>query len=274
LSVSKLLREPLVHFLGLGLLLFGLYALVAPADRGETIVISRGTVANIVSQYQATWNRPPSAEELKALVEADIRSEILYREGIAQGLDRDDAVIKRRVRQKYELISEEEAAAAPPTDAELQAWLTAHPKAFERPPVVSFEQVLIPAEGDDAAIEARIAAARAALAAGKSPASVSAVSMSPGRVVATPLDLVARDFGEAFAAAIAKAPLGTWAPPVVSGYGVHLVNVSERSAAVLPPLSEIRPQVAREWENDRRLKAREARYADLRRNYDVVVETP
>jgi hypothetical protein len=274
LGVSKLLREPLVHFLALGLLLFGLYALVAPANRGDTIVISRGKVADIVRQYQATWNRPPSADELKALVEADVRSEILYREGVAEGLDRDDAVIKRRVRQKYELIAEEDAAAQPPSDADLQAWLTAHPKAFERPPVVTFDQVLIPADGGDAAVEARIKAVQAALAAGKAPAGLGETSMLPAHVEATPLDLVGRDFGEGFAAALGKAPVGGWGPPIVSGFGVHLVRLSARTPAAEPALAEIRPQVAREWENDRRLKANEARYAELRRKYDVKIETP
>jgi parvulin-like peptidyl-prolyl isomerase len=273
-SWSKFVREPLVHFLALGLLLFGLYALVAPASRGDTIVVSRGKVADIVRQYQATWNRPPSAEELKDLVEADIRSEILYREGVAEGLDRDDAVIKRRVRQKYELISEEDAAASPPTDAELSAWLTAHPKAFERPPLVSFDQVLIEARGSDAEIDARIAAARAALAAGKPAAAVGESSMLPAHVADTPLDLVGRDFGEAFAAAVGKAPVGSWGAPIVSGYGIHLVKVSARTPAATPALAEIRPQVAREWENDRRLKANEARYAELRRKYDVRIEAP
>jgi parvulin-like peptidyl-prolyl isomerase len=273
-SVSKLLREPLVHFLVLGLLLFGLYALVAPASRGDSIVISRGRVDAIISQYKATWNRTPTADELQALVEAEVRSEILYREGVAQGLDRDDAVIQRRVRQKYELISEEDAAGAPPTDADLQAWLTAHPKAFERPPVVTFDQILIPVDGGDAAVEARIAAAQAALAAGKSPASLGETSMLPAHVEATPLDLVGRDFGEVFAAALAKAPVGAWGPPVVSGYGAHLVRVTARTPAALPALADIRPQVAREWENDRREKANEARYAELRRRYDVKIETP
>lgn len=266
--MSKLLREPLVHFLALGLALFGLYALVAPRDRGETIVISRARVEGIARQYQATWNRPPSPEELKALVEADIREEILYREGLTQGLDKDDAVIKRRVRQKYELIAEEEGTAAAPTDAELQAWLKAHQQAFERPAVVSFTQILLREDSPMA-----LAAAEKALGAGAPPAGLGAATMLPETVTAEPLDLVARDFGKGFAAGLDKAPPGVWTP-LRSGYGLHMVRLSARTQAVVPPLAEIRAQVAREWESERRNKAATARYAALRKAYDVVIETP
>ena len=113
----------------------------------------------------------------------------------------------------------------------LQAWLSAHPEAFERPPVVTFDQMLIPAEGGDAAVEARIKAVQAALAAGRAPAALGETTMLPGHVAATPLDLVARDFGEAFAAALARAPVGQWGPPIVSGYGVHLVRLSALTPA-------------------------------------------
>jgi hypothetical protein len=266
--VSKLLREPLVHFLALGLALFGLYALVAPRDSGETIVISRARVEGIARQYQATWNRPPSPDELKALVEADIREEIFYREGLAQGLDKDDAVIKRRVRQKYELIAEEEGTAAAPTDAELQAWLTEHPEAFIRPPVVSFTQILLREDSPMA-----LAAAQKALAAGQPAAGLGAATMLPETVSAEPLDLVARDFGAQFAAGLDKAPLGSWTP-LRSGYGLHMARLSARTPAVRPPLDEIQPQVAREWESDRRKRSAEARYEALRKAYDVEIETP
>lgn len=268
MGVSRVLREPLVHFLALGLALFGLYALVAPRDRGETIVVDSGRIQGIARQYQATWNRPPTPEELKALVEADIREEILYREGVAQGLDKDDAVIKRRVRQKYELIAEEDAAGAPPSDAELAAWVKAHPRQFERPPVLSFEQILLREDSPQG-----LAAAEKALAAGAAPAGLGASTMLPATVSEVPLDLVGRDFGAGFATGVNTAPIGQWTP-LRSGYGLHLVRVSARTPAVQPPLAEIRPQVAREWESDRRSKAAEARYAALRKAYDVQIETP
>jgi hypothetical protein len=264
--IAKFLREPLVHFLALGLLLFGLYALVAPRDRGETILVGKARVEGLASQFRATWRRPPTAAELKSLVEADVREEILYREGLAQGLDKDDAIIRRRVRQKYELIAEEADPGAAPTDADLQAWLTAHPGAFERPPVVSFDQILLK---DDSPLG--LAAAQKALVAGAAPAGLAAATMLPEAVTAVPLDLVARDFGAGFAAGLETTPLGAWTP-LRSGYGLHMVRLSARTAATQPPLADIRAEVAREWESDRRKRAAAARYAELRKRYEVVVE--
>jgi hypothetical protein len=270
---ERLIREPLVHFFGLGLLLFLLYAVVAPADVGDDrIVVTEAKIADLARQYQTIWNRPPTPDELNRLIDADVRSEILYREGKALGLAEDDAVIKRRVRQKYELITEEEDAGEPPSDADLGAFLAANPANFRRPPIVSFDQILIEVKGSDADIEARIAAIEKAAAAGANPATLGDPTMLPHRVEATALDLVARDFGAKFAAAVGSAPIGKWGPPVLSGFGIHLVRVSERVDAALPPLAEVRAEVAREWENDRRNKAIEARYARLLQQYDVVIE--
>jgi len=174
------------------------------------------------------------------------------------GLDRDDATIKRRVRQKYELISEDAGTEAA-TDAELVAWRRAHPRSFLQPGVVSFDQRFF---ADDAAATAALA---------RSDPGPGQPSLLPRTVAATPLDTVARDFGAGFAAGVAAAPVGQWSGPIASGYGVHLVRVNSRTAPVLPPLAEIRATVEREWENDRRRRAREADYARLRAEYDVTI---
>jgi parvulin-like peptidyl-prolyl isomerase len=187
------------------------------------------------------------------------------------GLDRDDDVIKRRVRQKYELIAEEEDSAAP-TEADLEAYLKANPDRFRAPPIVGFTQVMLASEGSATEIESRAEALKAQLAAGADPATAGRSTLLPGRVAPMAVDLVARDFGEPFAAALVTLPEGQWAGPVPSAYGLHLVRIDSRVPAAAPSLASVRAQVQREWENDRRLKAREARLAELRRRYDVVVE--
>jgi len=272
-NLRELSREPLVHFLAIGLGLFLLYALVAPANRDDDrIVISAAKVTDLARQYQATWNRAPTPAELQGLIDAEVNSKILYREGVALGLDRDDAIIERRVRQKYELMSEEENAGDPPSEAELTAYLAANPEKFRQPAVVSFDQILFEVKGSDAEIEARIDAARKAALGGADPASLGDATMLPRGVQSLALDLVARDFGEKFATAIAQAPIGQWGPPILSGYGIHLVRVSECRQAAPPQLAEVRAEVVREWENDRRIKASEASYARARARYDVVIE--
>lgn len=269
MTLQKLLREPLVHFLGIGLLLFLLYALVAPSGgSGESITISRETIAAMKAQQEKLWGRPPTDAELSSQIDARVDEEILYREGLAMGLDRDDAVVKRRIRQKYDLIAEEADSAAP-TDADLEAYLKANPEKFRSIPIVTFRQLLLaPGAGTTEKAEA----ARRALQGGASPDTVGTSTLLPTRVERVALDLVARDFGGEFAQSLSALPTGSWQGPVQSGFGAHLVWLEERTAPPPAALADVRPAVQREWENDRRLKARDARLAELRKRYDIVIE--
>ena len=271
MKLRRIVREPLLHFLLIGLGLFVLYGIVSPGDSaGRTITISQSQVETLRRQYAALWGGPPDATQLSGLIEAQVRDEILYREGMAQGLGRDDPVIKRRIRQKIEVMAEEEGANIAPTDAVLGTYLQGHRDKFIRPAVVSFDQVTFNPEGPDS--PASVAAARAKLAAGADPARFGQPTMLPAHVANTDADLVARDFGTEFAAALVKLPKGQWAGPIGSGVGVHLVRLMALVPATVPPLAEIRAQVVREWENDRRVAASEASYRRARAKYDVIVE--
>ena len=267
--MRRLLREPVLHFLAIGIALFVVYGWVAAPDRsGTRIVVSQAIVDNLVREYQARWHRPPGEQELANLVEAHVRDEILYREGVALGLERDDPVIKRRVRQKLEVIAEEQLARDAPTDAELSVYLAKHGDRFARPGTVSFEQVLLPATAATAEVDAaRVAAVR-----GTDPARLGRSSLLPPRAENAPLDLVARDFGVGFATEIMKLPANEWAGPVRSGFGTHLVRVTARTFSVVPPLDEVRPALAREWENERRIASLAESYKRLRSQYEVVIE--
>ena len=269
MNSRAILREPLLHFLALGATLFLIYGQVSLPNRdGKTITVGQRQVDDIVAQYQAQWNRPPTPAELRALVETQVQDEMLYREGKAMGLEQDDAVIKRRVRQKYDLIAEEAGAVAP-TDAQLEAYRVAHLAVFTPPAVVTFDQLFFdPAKTDPVAV----AALRKALAAGAATDGKGQPLMLPAHVEATPLDLVARDFGTKFAASVGAAPVGKWVGPVASGYGAHLVRVRARDAPAMPPLAQLRDAVEREWANDERIKATAARLAALRAEYDVVID--
>jgi PPIC-type PPIASE domain len=270
-NFRTIVREPLLHFLLIGLGLFVLYGLVSPGDSASrTITISQGQVEDLRRQYAALWGGPPTAVQLSALIEAQVRDEVLYREGMAQGLGTDDPVIKRRIRQKVEVMAEEEGSDEAPTDAVLDAYLRSHRAKFVTPAKLSFEQIYFNPQGPDT--PESVAAARAKLAAGASPGSYGQPTMLPARVTTTDADLVARDFGAEFATAVAKLPVGQWSGPLGSGVGVHLVKLTALQPPAIPPLADIRPAVTREWENDRRVAANEASYKRARAKYDVVVE--
>jgi len=272
--LRSLLAEPLLHFLLLGAALFAVYRRVAPGGESRRIVLRAPQVAGIADEFRSTWGREPSAAELDALVESAVRDEIAWREGVALGLDRDDPVIRRRVRQKLEVMTEESLAAPPPGDRELEAWLAGHPDAFRRPARVTWQQVLVaPGDGRGVDLDGRTAAIRAALARGEPAVSLGENTLLPRRGDDVGLDLVARDFGPGFAEALGGLPLGEWSGPVASGIGLHLVRVERRTPASMPPIEEVRAAVARELEADRRRRALEESYRRLRAEYDVVVET-
>jgi parvulin-like peptidyl-prolyl isomerase len=268
-SVRSLLREPLLHFLLIGLALFFLYGRASPGDSdSRRIVVSQSQVDDMVGQYRAAFNRSPTPTELKGLIDTYVHDEIIYREGLSLGLDKDDAVIKRRVRQKYDLIAEE-GKQAEPTDADLAAYLKAHPAEFLRPALVSFEQIFFdPSATSPKAVES----IQAALIKGADPAKFGQPSMLPRKVTDSSIDLVARDFGDDFAKRVGAAPVGQWVGPIASGIGVHLVRVSARAAPAVPPLSQIRAAVAREWESDQRARSSETDYRKARANYDVIIK--
>ncbi len=237
MRIRRLLQEPILHFLLIGIALFVVYGKIAAPNRaGSSIVISQKLVDEMAREYEARWIRKPSEQELAGLVDAYVRDEILYREGLALGLDRDDALIKRRVRQKFEVIAEEESAREIPSDADLAAYVTKNAARFRLPASVSFEQIFLDGAATPADVKRADAVARAALSRGADPGKLGQSSLLPGRVENTAQDLVARDFGAGFARQLETAPLGQWSGPIASSFGTHLVRVTARTPAALPEL--------------------------------------
>jgi hypothetical protein len=271
--MRQLLREPLVQFLLIGLLLFLLHGWVAPLDEAsKRIVVSQARVDDMAREYRAQLGRSPTQEQLAGLVDTYVHDEILYREGVAQGLGRDDPVIRRRVLQKYEIILEEAGAQAAPTDADLAAYLNAHRTDFARPATVTFDQVFFNTLGSSAEVERAFDAARRAAVRGADPTTLGQDSLLPRHVEAASAERIAQDFGPTFVKGLTEAPIGQWIGPLPSSYGAHLVRVTARAPPSLPPLDAVRGIVAREWEADRRQRALAANYDKLRSDYDVAVK--
>jgi len=259
-------------------MLFALYGLVGKqsAEAPEKIVVSASRIANLGDGFARTWRRPPSEQELQGLIEDYIRDEVFYREGRAAGLDRDDAVIRRRVRQKMEFLAED-MSVPEPNDEQLAAYLAANPERVRTEDHLTFRHVFLSAtrrpntiDSDSKQVASILAGADAAVDAtalgdpfllGEEFRSVSATK-------------VTNQFGERFAKRILAMEMGRWQGPVSSGFGQHFVFISERVSGGLPPLEAIRPAVRREWANARRLEAEQKLYASLRERYEIVVEAP
>jgi hypothetical protein len=270
-------REPLWQFLLIGAGLFLLYRLV---DGGETqapreIVITEARVTALGENFAKTWLRPPTPEELKGLIDDHVREEVFYREAIAMGLDRDDTVVRRRLRQKMEFLAEDSSGIAEPGDAELQAFLDTRRQDFLEPALVSLEQVFFSPEKRGEAVRREAEQALDALQAGRAGVgreSAGDATLLPATLEqASPRDL-ANVFGEGFTEQLEQAPLGQWAGPFESSYGLHLVRVSARTPGAMPSLEQIRPVVLREWQSEQSRRRGDELFRSMLDKYEVRIE--
>jgi hypothetical protein len=277
--IRRILREPLLHFLLIGIGLFLLYDLLRGGDTGapRDIVVTEARVEALAQSFATTWMRPPTAQEIGGLIDDYIAEEIYYREAIAMGLDQDDTVIRRRLRQKMEFISEDAITTAEPTDAELQAYLAKHPEKFVSPALLTFRQVYFNTEkrGDRARPQAEQLLTE--LQAGRGPADVATVGdptlLPPDMQSASP-QAIANTFGSDFAAQLDEAPVGQWSGPWQSAFGLHLVRVDERIADTLPAFDQVRPIVLREYQAEQRTQSNKKFLESLRAKYDIRIEGP
>ena len=276
--MKRLLREPLLHFLLLGAALFLWYALRGGGGGpGSTrIVLGSGQIEYLVAGFTRTWQRPPTEPELKGLLDDWVKEEIASREAMAMGLDRDDTVIRRRLRQKLEFLLEDAAGAVAPTEAELAAWLESHAADYALAPEVALRQLFVSTERRGAGAEGearRLLAEVGRRAAGAPLDDLGDASMLPQQIDLTPADQISRVFGEEFARAVAEAEVGAWSGPIASSFGLHLVFVTERRAARQPALAEVRPQVERDAVAAARRDQLAHLYDSLLAKYTVVIES-
>jgi hypothetical protein len=273
-----LLREPLFQFLVLGAALFGLFHLVGnkKADAPEKIVVSSARIDNLADGFVRTWRRPPSKEELQGLVDDYIRDEVFYREGRAAGLDRDDVIIRRRVRQKMEFFAED-ASGPEPSEGELAAYLESNPERFKTEDRLTFRQVFLSATRRGAAIDRDSQRVSNALVLADQAVDTTALGdpfLLGEEFQAVSLSELAGIFGDVFAKRMSVMEQGRWQGPIPSSFGQHFVYISERIQGGAPLLDAIRDAVRREWSNARRLEAEQKLYRSLRERYEIVVEQP
>ncbi len=271
-ALKRLLREPLLHFAVIGVILFGISVAWKKSEPSPSVIaLSEGDIKNLAQLFERTWRRPPTAQELNGLIAGRVREEVLYREAQALGLNNDDPVIRQRMVQKIDFLTDDLAARRDPTDAELQTFLDQNIKDYEIEPRLSLRQVFFKAERSGEAVKDDAAAALIQLKSGAAPDTLGDTTILPLTINNEPPSTIARQFGRQFADAISDATLNTWLGPIRSAYGSHLVLVTARTPARKPALADVRKAVERDWRTAQRLAARDAFYARLRQKYQVTV---
>ena len=273
--IARLIREPFVQFLLIGVAIFAIYDLVAsqsepPRDR---IVVTEGRAQQLALVFAKTWQRSPSPQEMRGLIDAYVKEEIYYREAIKLGLDRDDTLIRRRMQQKMEFLSEPSDDRLAASDATLQSFYDANQADFLIEPEVEFQQILIDSEKDREPAEARAEQLLRQLRDSSQDVDASELGDATLLPYATQLSSVTRignAFGENFAKKLATLPAGEWTGPIKSPFGLHLVHITDRRDERLPPLNEIRKAVEQKWRTQERDQFQQDEYDRLRANYEVV----
>ena len=277
-DLRRWLREPLLHFLILGVLLFLLFHLKGGSGTKQSeIVVTTGTVRTISEGFERVWKRPPTQQELDSLIQDYIKEEIYYREAVANGLDRDDTIIRRRLRQKMEFLADGMGYIKEPTEKDLQLYLQRHPEKFRVENRFTFSQVYLNPEQHQNSLpqDATQLLAKLNNAGNSVDASQYGDRFMLGYYFSNQSESnVARTFGDQFAKQLAQLETGKWVGPIESGYGQHLVLISNRTEGSTPPLSEVRKQVQSEWMTEEAKQTSEKFYESLRSRYNVKIEQP
>src|SRR5262245_10893360 len=277
--IRRWLREPLLQFLLLGLLLFlgslGLNRAADPREQSGRIELTADDLRQMSIAWVAQGRPPLTQDQMQSLVDARVREEILYREALALGLDKDDTIVKRRMAQKMEFLFEDVAALHEPTADELRAWFAKNAARYTVPARATFRHLYF--SPDRRGTRAREDAARV----------LEKVTGTPGdslgaRTLADPFmfqdyypdrsfDDVTKPLGPPFARALFQATPGAWAGPIESGYGWHLVWIDSITPARVPAFEEVEPDVKTGWTEDQRAEIRQRAFEAMRARYEVVL---
>lgn len=277
-AVLRVVRNPLVQFAIGGLVLVAIYAWTAgqDADSSRRVEITAQDVEFLKAGWTQQWNRAPTEQEIEALIEARIREEVLYREAVLMGLDQNDMVVRRRMVQKMDLLTQDLANLIEPPEEELRAFFEERSEEYRVPPRLTFSHIYF---NPDARGESTLIDAEAALAEllSREPQPTSAPELGDRFMLASDYRLVApqevaRQFGSGFSEPLFELEPG-WQGPVLSGYGVHLVYVGERVEGRIPDMAEVRDRVLMDYERIRQTRARDALYEGLRARYEVIVDS-
>jgi len=270
-QIMRLLREPLFHFLIIGSLLFALYRVVSgPTPTPvNSIVITPERVTQLAGGFEAVRKRPPTDNELRALVDSFVREEVYYREALALGLERDDTIIRRRLRQKMEFITDSGAELMEPQAGELEDYYQANIARFQQPPEIALTQVFL---GQSPASD-RIAEALAALRSDSEtdPSLWGELTLLPPRLRLSTSGEIDGIFGTGFFDGLMQLPVASWSEPIQSGYGLHLVRIDERLAAQVTSLEAERDGIEREWRAEKANELQVSVYLRLLERYTVVM---
>jgi parvulin-like peptidyl-prolyl isomerase len=273
--MKRIFKEPLLIFLLLGGAIFALFQQVSndyQPDNAE-IVVTQGHIQALLKGFKKVRQRSPSGDEVDALIQNYVREEVLYREALALGLDQGDSIVRRRLTQKMEFLSEDLASLNQPSEQELQAYLTKHQDDYRQPSRFSFRQIYFNTSKRGESAQSSAMSLLTKLKA----QDTGTDAMGDPLMVKHQFNHetereIQRVLGDTFLKALREIPAGGWQGPIRSGFGLHLVRIDEHAIGKASELNEVREQVVRDWSSKKREQSNEMFYKSLRKRYTVKVE--
>ena len=279
--VRSWLREPLLHFLIIGAALFAAYAALNrnSGDQKDQrrIVLTENDLSQIMISIVAQGRPAPTIEQMRNLLEVKVREEVLYREALAMGLDKDDVIVKRRMLQKMDFLAEDLSDLREPTHDELQAWFKNNAQRFAYPPRITFHHLYFSFDRRGV-LTAEAAATALKQIAGKpadSPevAALADPFMFRDYYADRSPDQVGSEFGDKFERSVFDLKPGSWLGPIESGFGWHLVFVDSLTPGRVPEFAEVESAVKSEWIKDQRAEFKRKAYEAMKARYEIVLPT-
>jgi len=273
-AAGKVLREPLLHFLLIGAVVFVLGRGWGTDVGAANIVVDRAAIDQLVGAYEGQFGVKPNLQQLKSLIDRHVDDEILYREGLALGVDRDDEIVRRRIVQKMRFLTEDRTVVAEPDKAAVREFYKANPDRYTAPATITFSHVFFSADIPGA--EQRATAAMAELVKSGVPRAPDRGDAFPGPQDFTGFDpaYASREFGQsALSDRLAGLPVHAWSGPLKSGYGWHLVYVDQVQPAQRLPFEQVEARVQQDLVDDRRHRLNAGAMAALRRKYAIHIAT-
>ncbi len=266
------------HMLGFGLLLAVVILLAKgpPVDReeGGRVSFTEADLAQVSATFERTWGRPPTTTELRKAFDRYVRDEVLYREALARGLDRNDPVVKLSMVRKITMLGTAQAQAAEPTDAEVKAYFELRAERYRIPASFNLMQVYLSPDkhGEQMGTVATelLAQLREMDPLPEELAGLGDMLMLPNVAEDMSEEQLARTFGTAFRDGVMPLAVGRWEGPVESGFGLHLVKITHREESRIPEWTEVRDRIASDMQYEGRKAAEDQFYAEVLPRYQVV----
>jgi hypothetical protein len=272
--VKKLYKEPLLHFLIIGALIFVIFSMVSKDEvnvSSNKIVVTAADIERLSAAWAKKWNRPPTETELNGLLESFIKEEVYYREALALGLDKDDTILRRRLMQKMEFLSNDLAELNQPDETTLNKYFLDNQEKYKLHPRISFTHIYFSWDKRGAKVFEDARNVLVGLDALRAPEKGDSFMMQYDFIQETPFE-IERLFGKRFAEQLFKSEINTWQGPIESGYGLHLVRISEKIDSQMPELASVIDKVRTDFMFEQRQKVNKEIYERFKERYEIVIE--